>query len=238
VPQTSKTVLALAHVKASTVRKTVAYEFWLYPLLNSSALFDIQDDLTGHSGRDAAYLRTSRPAVASGFVKGFILFRNQEPIRPPVLDFMNLRAKGMPDPFLEEIVDADGHPVGLPVLVNVFYLPSADQPTDRHDGPRERPASFSLHGHAAGQRIARPEDLVTSDIHLFLQSCKNGLRSATVVYVVLKRQFKDLIKKLLSIRHDFPPPSFERYEFPFAQLEPRMQASCPSYFLAAYLMPA
>lgn len=69
--------------------------------LTSLAFFDIKDDLTGDPGCNTAHLWAPLPAVATYFEKGFVLLWNEEPVSPPVSDFMNLPAKGMSDSFLK-----------------------------------------------------------------------------------------------------------------------------------------
>lgn len=95
--------------------------------LISLALFDIKDDLTGDLCCNAADLWTSLPAVATHLQKGFILFRNEEPISSSVSDFMNLPAKRMSDSLLKEVINLGCHPHCLPVLVYIFKPLPADQ---------------------------------------------------------------------------------------------------------------
>jgi hypothetical protein len=73
-----------------------------------------------------------------------------------------------------------------------------------------------LPGHAAGKSAPCFENLLASNIELFLQRCKNGLGSPKVVHVILKRQFKDLFKQLLSIHHIIFPP--EKNSFPLIMI--------------------
>jgi hypothetical protein len=90
----------------------------------------------------------------------------------------------------------------------LFYILqplSTDQRTDCHDSTRECPTCFPSSSHASSKSTSCLKDLSTSYIELFLQSCKNRLRSPKVVHVVLKRQFEDIFKQFFPILHEFSP---------------------------------
>ena len=142
-------------------------------------------------------------------MKGFPLLRDEEPINPPIPDLVNLPAEGMANLFLKEGVNPDGGFHRFPVLWDVFDPFPADDRTHCHDGAGEGTAGFSLSRDPAGQRTSRFKNLFASNIQLFLQGCKNGLRSPKVVHVILERQLRYFLKELFTISHKIPPR--ERY---------------------------
>jgi hypothetical protein len=64
-------------------------------------------------------------------------------------------------------------------------------------------------GHPSGKGAARLEDVLTHHANLFLQSCKNGLRSAVIIHFVVEGCFIDFLKKFLTVfvLHRFFPSS-------------------------------
>lgn len=140
-------------------------------------------------------------------MKGFTLLRDEEPISPPIPDLVNLPAKGVANLFLKARVDLRCGFHGFPVLWDVLDPFPADDRTHCHDGAGEGTAGFSLPRNAAGQGAPRFEDLFASDIQLFLQGCKNGLRSPKIIHVILERQLRYFLKKLFTIPHNIPPVS-------------------------------
>jgi hypothetical protein len=96
--------------------------------------------------------------------------------------------------------EKDVYPIGdLQGILELFFILQslpADQRSDGHDRTGQGTTGFSPFGDACGKRTSRLEDFFASHIHFFLQSCKNALRSAKVIHVVLKGQFKDFFKQL------------------------------------------
>jgi hypothetical protein len=89
---------------------------------------------------------------------------------------------------------------------------STNQRTDCHNGPRKGPTGFSFQGYPSSQCTPCLEDFSASNIELFLQRCKNGLRSPMVVHLILERQFEDLIEQLFFF-HNRSSPSTEFLTF-------------------------
>jgi hypothetical protein len=170
--------------------------------LLSGFFFDVQDDLSGDSGRDPAHLGASFSAVAAHRVKGLSLFRDEKPIGFAVPDLMDLPAESVAHLLFKPVVNSIGYLHGFSVLLPVFKLFPPDQAGNRHDGARKRPAGFPFPGHPAREGASGFKDLLASHIQLFLQSCKNGLGSAEIVHVMLQGQFMDLSQKFLTIFHE------------------------------------
>jgi hypothetical protein len=80
------------------------------------------------------------------------------------------------------------------VLFYVLQVLTADQRADGHDRTGECSTGLPSSSHTSGKSTSSFKDFFASYIELFLQRCKNGLRSPKVVHVVLKRQFKDLFE--------------------------------------------
>jgi hypothetical protein len=77
-----------------------------------------------------------------------------------------------------------------------------------------------MQGHTSSKGSSCFKDLSAPYIQLFLQSCKNGLRSPMVVHFILKRQFEDLFKQFFSILHGF----FPHRKLPFLLFSTRTSA--------------
>lgn len=116
-------------------------------------------------------------------------------------DLMNLFAESVADLNPENVIDSLGFFHRFSILFPIFKPFPPDETAYRHDGARQRPAAFPRPGYTPGQSASRLEYLLASHTQLFLQSCKNGLRSAKIGHVVLEGQLEDLIQKLLSIIH-------------------------------------
>jgi hypothetical protein len=114
---------------------------------------------------------------------------------------MDLRAESMADFLLEKSIHLRGWLHRSLQRLKILQLLPANQRTDRHDGTRKGPASFSSQGHSSGKRTPCLEDLPAYNTQLFLQSCKNGLCSPMEVQLILKRQFEYLIKQFFFFFH-------------------------------------
>jgi hypothetical protein len=143
--------------------------------------------------------------MASRIVKGFHLLRNKESISPAVMDLMDLRTKSMADFFLKKSMNPGGWLHGALQPFHILQPLSTNQRTDCHNGPRKGPAGFTPQGHSSSKCTPRLEDILASNIKLFLQGCKNGLCSPMVVHLILKRQFEDLTEQLLFVHNRSSP---------------------------------
>ena len=147
---------------------------------------NIQDDLTGDSGRHPAYLGAPGSAVPSHFVKSTAFFRKVEAIHFPIPDLVNLGAKGVADLFFKPLEYLAGFVHGFLVLLPIFHSFPSHQAANSHDGSGEGTAGFPLAGHAPGQGGSGFKNIGASHSQLFLQSCKNGLRSAEIIHVAFQ----------------------------------------------------
>ena len=172
-------------------------------ILNGSArdkpLFQVEDHLCGDLGRDAGDDRASLRTVPAGVMKRFSLFRDIKPVSLPVADLVNLGAEGVTDLISEGVVDPHGGLHGLLGLLSIWESFPAHERADGHDGPDEGSACLPVPGNAAGETTPGLKDIVTDNPGLFLQSCKNGLRSAAVVHFIEEGRLVSLFKKFISV---------------------------------------
>jgi hypothetical protein len=56
-----------------------------------------------------------------------------------------------------------------------------------------------LSGHPSCQGASCFKDFSASYIELFLQGCKNGLRSTKIIHVVLEGRFENLLENFFSV---------------------------------------
>ncbi len=171
---------------------------------DSSTFLDVKNDLRGDFGCNPTDLGAARPAVASLVVKSLALFTDVQPVSLPVADLVDLRANRVSDLLPESKVNPVGYIHGGLELCFIFKSFPSNHRADSHDRTGERAAHVSSSGDTRGQGTSGFEDFVASHVQFFLQSCKNGLRSAKIVHIVLKRQFEDLFKQFFST-HLFPP---------------------------------
>jgi len=156
-------------------------------------LLDVEDDLSGNPGGNAANLGASRPAVAAHLVKGRPLFRDAQAVDLAILFLMDLPAERLADFSPEPVIDSTGVVHRLYILLAIFEPFPSNDARNGHDGPGKRPARFSPSRHPPGERASRLEDLRAAHVQFFLQSCKNGLGSAEISHVVLKRRLENLL---------------------------------------------
>jgi len=139
------------------------------------------------------------PATTGHVMKRFSLFRDIKPVSLPVADLVNLGAEGVTDLISEGVVDPHGGLHGLLGLLSIRESFPAHERADGHDGPDEGSACLTVPGNAAGETTPGLKDIVTDNPGLFLQSCKNGLRSAAVVHFIEEGRLVSLFKKFISV---------------------------------------
>ena len=132
--------------------------------------------------------------MASHIVKGLPFLRNKESINFAITNLVDLPAKGVADFLLKESINPSCRLHCPLVLFYILQRLATDQGTDCHDRTGERSTCFPSSSHTSRKSTPSFKDLSASYIELFLQRCKNGLRSPKVVHVILKRQFEDLFE--------------------------------------------
>jgi hypothetical protein len=131
--------------------------------------------------------------MSTHLVKGYPLFGDEEPIDFAVPKHMDLPADRVANFLLEPIIHSIGDLHGLSILLPIFKSLSPHHTAHRQDGAQEGPAGLPSPRHTPGESTACLEDLLAPHIQLFLQSCKNGLRSPNVGHVVVQCRLEDLI---------------------------------------------
>ena len=160
-----------------------------------------QDDLSRAPGGYPAHLGAAGSAVATHLVEVVGLLWDGEVVHPAVLDLVDLFTDAVPDPLSEQVIHLPGRHLRLLVLLHVFQPFPTDHGADSHDGPGQGAAALSHRGNSPGQSATRLKDSVVAYAHLCLQSCKHGLRSTEVLYVVLKGFLLHLVEQLFSSVH-------------------------------------
>ena len=91
------------------------------------SLLNIEDDFSGDLGCNSTHLRTPLPAMASHFMKGLTLFRNEKSINFSVPNLVDLPAKSMPNFLFKEIINPACWPHRPSVLFYIFKPLPANQ---------------------------------------------------------------------------------------------------------------
>ena len=112
---------------------------------------------------------------------------------------MDFAAEGMTDLSFESLVNLDGRFHGFLGLFLVRKTLPAHERSDGHNRSHKGTACFPVPGHTSGEGAARLEYVLTHHANLFLQSCKNGLRSAVIIHFVVEGCFIDFLKKFLAV---------------------------------------
>ena len=144
--------------------------------------------------------------MAAHFVESLLLFGDEKSIHFAITNFMDLPAEGMAYLLFKEIINLDGRFHCSLILIYILKPFPTHQRSNCHNSTGKRSTGVSLSCHTSSQCATCFKDLSASYIELFLQSCKNGLRSSRVIHIVLESQFEDLFKKFSSVCHKFPFP--------------------------------
>jgi len=140
-------------------------------------------------------------------MEGFSLFRDVEAVALSIENLVDFRTDGMPYLFLESEVDLLSRYHGLAVLFYLFHLFPARDQSNCHDGSGQRTAGLPPAGYTTGQGAGSLEDLTISNRQLFLQSCKNCLRSPGIPHIVFEGLGADLLNEFLFFFiHVLTPP--------------------------------
>jgi hypothetical protein len=137
--------------------------------------------------------------MTSGIMEGRPLFRDIESISLPVANLVDLAAESMADLLFEGLVDSRGGFRGFPGLLAVRKAFPSHECADSHQGPEEGAACLTVPGNASGEDASRLKNVVTDRPGFFLQSCKNGLRSAVVIHFIGKGCLVGLFKQSLAV---------------------------------------
>ncbi len=163
------------------------------------SLFKIENRLCGDPGCDAGDDRASLRAVTAFLMKCFPLLGYIKPVGLSVANLVDLGAEGVADLLSEDVVDPHSRLHGLLGLLFIRRPLPAHERSDGHDRPNEGSACLPVPGNAAGETAPGFEDIVADTPDRFLQSCKNGLRSAAVVHFVKEGCLVSFVKKFGSV---------------------------------------
>lgn len=170
-------------------------------LSSLNVLFEIEQDIGSHAGSNSAYLWTSGSTMPSHLVKGLPLFRDGKTIDSAVANPMNLVTKRVPHFLPELVIQSNGWLHCLLVLPDIRKSLTSNHTPDCHDRSDECPTCLTLPGNPSSQSTTRFENIRTANVDLFLQSCKNCLRSSKVVHIIRKCQFENLFENAFPISH-------------------------------------